>query len=80
MIAIILKITRRRSRYGGYFYLVCFKSDTGKSYITYIYEKMRNYSRWSKVLNKGVILAGLKLVRGKRNIVDADSRFTVVEE
>ena len=79
MIATILKITRRRSKYGGFFYLVCLKSDTGKSYITYIYEKMRNYARWSKVLNKGVILAGLKIVRGKRNIIDADSRFTKVD-
>ena len=80
MICEIIKISKKRSKYGGYFYLVCFKSDTGKSYITYVYEKMRNYHRWSKVLNKGVVLAGLKLVRGKRNIVDADSRFTVIKE
>ena len=80
MTAEIIKISRKRSRYGGFFWLVCFKSLTGKSFITYIYEKMRNFSRWKKILNVGVTLSNLKLVRGKDKLVDADSRFVVVEE
>lgn len=44
----IIKISKKQSRYGGFFYLVCFKSLEGKSYISYIYKSMRNYKRWRK--------------------------------
>ena len=80
MTAELIKINKRPSRYGGYFYLVCFKGLDGKSYISYIYPKMRNYSRWKKVLDTGITLSGLRLVRGKKNLIDADSRFSIVSE
>ena len=76
----IIKISKKRSRYGGFFYLVCFKSLEGKSLISYIYKSMRNYKRWCKVLDVGTSLSGLKLLKGRRNIIDADSKFVVVEE
>jgi len=77
MIATVIKITKKPSRYGSFYYLVCFKSLAGKSYISYIYEKMRNFSRWKKVLREGVTLKGLKL-KGLK-LIDADSRFTVLK-
>jgi len=80
MTAEIIKINKRPSRYGGYFFLACFKDLEGKSYISYLYPKMRNFSRWKKVLNVGTMLSGLKTVKGRKNMIDADSRFQVVEE
>ena len=74
----IIKIQKKKSRYGGYFYYAFFKSLTGKSYYTCIYERMRNYSRWKKVLDVGITLTGLKLSTKGKNLIDADSRFNVV--
>jgi len=79
MICTIIKITKQPSRYGNFYYLVCFKSLEGKSYISYIYEKMRNFNRWKKVLKEGITLKGLKLVKGKEKLINADSRFTVLK-
>ena len=76
----IIKIQKKSSKYGGHFFLVCFKDLEGNSYISYIYPKMRNYKRWRKVLSTGTTLSGLRTVRGRKNIVDADSKFNVVEE
>lgn len=78
MTAQIIKITKSKSRYGGDLFLVCFKSLTGKSYISYIAPKFRNFSRWKKVLDIGITLTGLKLSKKKPNLIDADSRFKVV--
>ena len=80
MTAEIIKISKKRSKYGGIVYLVCFKSLANKSYISYIAPKFRNFSRWKRVLNVGTTLSNLKLVKGKDKMIDADSRFVVVEE
>jgi len=80
MTAKIIKIQKKSSKYGGHFFFVCFKDLEDNSYISYIYPKMRNYKRWCKVLDVGIILSGLRTVRGRKNIVDADSRFAIVEE
>ena len=79
MIATIIKIQKRKSRYGGYFYYAFFKDDKGKSFYTCLYPKMRNFSRWNKILKVGVTLAGLHTVKGKAKLIDADSRFTKVD-
>lgn len=71
----IIKLQKKKSRYGGHFYYVFFKSLMGKSYYTCVYEKMRNFARWKKVLDIGVTLTGLKLSNKKPNLIDADSRF-----
>jgi len=76
----IIKIQKKKSRYGKYYFLCCFKDLEGNSFITYIYESMRNYSRWKKVLNVGTTLSGLNLLKGRKNIIDADSRFSIVKE
>ena len=76
----IIKIQRKMSRYGGYFFYVFFKSLENKSYYSCIYPKMRNYTRWKKVLDVGIMLTGLKLVPGKLKLIDADSKFQLVEE
>lgn len=74
----IIKIKKQRSRYGGDLYLVCFKSLSGGSYITYLSPKFRNFSRWKKVLDIGITLTGLKLSKKRPNLIDADSRFVKV--
>ena len=81
MIATVIKIQKKKSRYGGFFYYCFFKSvDNQKSYYTCLYPKMRNFARWKKVMDIGTTLSNLKLVKGKDKLVDADSKFQVVEE
>lgn len=80
MTAEIIKINKRPSKWGGSFFYVFFKGLDGKSYYSCIYPKMRNYARWKKVLDTGVTLSGLRLVKGRKNLIDADSRFQIVEE
>lgn len=80
MIATIIKIEKKSSRYGGFFYYAFFKGKDNKSYYTCLYPKMRNFSRWKKILEEGIKLSNLKLVKGKKNLINADSRFKVIEE
>jgi len=81
MIATITKIQKKRSRYGGFFFYVFFSSADGKkSYYSCMYPKMRNFARWKKVLGIGVSLSNLKLVKGKAKLIDADSKFILIEE
>ena len=75
----ITSIKKRLSRLGGYYYQVFFKDDKGKTYFTYSYPKMRNYFRWKKVLKEGIVLSNLKLLNGKKNIINADSNFKIEE-
>ena len=77
----LIKLEKKASRYGGYFYYAFFKgSDDGKSYYSCLFPKMRNFSRWKKVLEIGTILSNLRLVKGKNKLIDADSKFKVIEE
>lgn len=80
MIATLIKLQKKRSRYGGYFYYAFFKGEDGKSYYTCLYPKMRNFKRWNKVLDIGKVFTNLKLVKGKEKLIDADSKFKIVEE
>jgi len=50
------------SRYKGNYYVVYFKSSEGKFCYSYIYPKMQNFKRWSKVLTKGITLTGLSFL------------------
>lgn len=80
MILTIASIKKKRSRYGGWYYHISFKSIDGKkNYFSYIYEKMKNFHRWKKVMDVNTTLSNLKLVKGKDKLVDADSRFVLVE-
>jgi len=81
MILTIIKIEKKPSRYGSHFFYCFFKSIDGrKSYYTCLYPKMRNFSRWSKVMDVGTTLSNLHLVKGKDKLVDADSKFRIVKE
>ncbi len=71
----ITKIIKKMSRLGGYYYHIFFKGENGKSYFTYIYPKMMNYNRWKKVLKEGIVLSNLRLLKGKINLINADSNF-----
>ena len=80
MILTIMSLKKKPSRYGGSFWYVFFKSQKGESYYSCIYEKCRNYARWKKVLREGVTLKDLRLVKGKKRLIDADSRFKLLME
>ena len=83
MIAKLIKLEKRPSRFSGVFYYAFFKEvNTGKSYYTCLYPKMRNFKRWKKVMTIGLTFKGLRLVKktNKKNLIDADSRFKIVEE
>jgi hypothetical protein len=71
MRATIISIQRKLSQYGGYFFLVSFKGEDGRSYFTYVYPRMRNYKRWKPLLKEGIVLSGLNTK--SKNLVDADS-------
>lgn len=78
MKAKILKIERKPSRYGGWFYYAFFKGEDGRSYRSCIYPNCGNYARWRSVIenykeNEEVWLSNLVL-RGK-GLIDADSKF-----
>ena len=82
MVATLIKIEKKPSRFGGHFFYVFFKEvNTGKSYYSCIFPRMRNYKRWRKVMTVGLIFKGLKLLKkgNKPNLIDADSRFVVIE-
>lgn len=81
MILVITKIERKKSRYGGDFFYVFFRTPSkSQTFYSCIYTKLRNYRRWEKVLNVGTTLSNLRLVNGKDKLIDADSNFKVVEE
>ena len=79
MLLKITKITIGNSRHGGKIYSILFKSDDNKNYISYLSPKNRNFARWKKVLDVGTVLSNLKLWKPNRNIIDADSKFVLVE-
>jgi hypothetical protein len=78
MTAEIIKIQKKPSKYGGDFYYAFFKGLDGKNYYTCLYPKMRNFSRWSKILGTGVTLTNLRVVKKNPKLIDADSKFEVV--
>ena len=73
----ILKVTKKPSKNGGFFYYISFCDKEGSGYYTYINPRMKNSHRWKKVMKEGTILTHLKL-RNNR-LIDADSRFQIGE-
>ncbi len=80
MIYTLIKLQKKASRHGGHFFYAFFKGDDKNSYYTCLYPKMRNYARWKKVLTIGNMFTNLKKVKGNSKLLDADSRFNLVEE
>lgn len=78
MVATLIKLEKKPSRYGGHFFYAFFKATDASSYYTCLYPRMRNWTRWSKVLKIGTVFSGLKLVKGKSNLINADSNFKIV--
>lgn len=78
------KIERKSSRYGGIFYYLFFKCLTcGHSYRTCLGPKMRNYARWSEIVDgvkaeQTFALTNLIVKPGTR-LIDADSMPQIVE-
>jgi len=78
--ATIIKIVSHKSKYGGYFYYLFFKSSNGKSYKTCLYPSCSNFQRWLQVIQevkqgKEVWLTGLFTLSRSKYIIDADSQF-----
>lgn len=71
MTATIITIQRKLSQYGGYYFLVMFKGEDGRSYMTYVYPRMRNYARWKPLLKEGITLTNLNVK--SKTLIDADS-------
>lgn len=85
---IVGKPKREDSKWGGYFYRVCFKdiipdeNSKLKSYTTNVFPKCRNYARWKKIIDMGERAIGLELTnlslwRNSKNIIDADSKYVI---
>jgi len=70
MIAEIIKIDKKKSKFGGYFCYVFFKGKNGNSYKTCLYPEYRNFQRW-KGLKVGDILKNINIKKGR--LIDADS-------
>jgi hypothetical protein len=50
MKAKIVKVSSKSSIYGGIFYYMFFKSQSGDSYKSCIYPKMRNFINWRNLI------------------------------
>jgi hypothetical protein len=78
----VLKIEQKPSRFGGKFWYVFLKTDTGKSFRTCIYPNFGNYKRcgWDKVIQLGVgtILDYASLPINQKGLWDADKAFTIL--
>jgi hypothetical protein len=81
MKAKIVKVSSKSSIYGGIFYYMFFKSQSGDSYKSCIYPKMRNFNNWRPVIDRfldsadDIWLDGLNIKDDK--LVDADSNFNI---
>lgn len=70
----LIKTTMRPSMLGGGFRYAFFRDEKDISFYSCLYPKMKNFKNWKKLINKhNVELKGLRLVKGKKNLVDADS-------
>jgi len=81
MKAVLIKMVKHPSKYGGDFYYGFFKDEEGNSFKVTIAEKYRNFVRWKPVLEKyknntgqEIWLDNLRVL--KKNIIDSDSLFS----
>lgn len=79
MKAKIKSIKLFKSRWGGDCYLVKFRDIRNKEYISYIYPKKKNFTRWKKVLKEGIVLDNLTMLKGKKKYINADCNFKEVK-
>lgn len=76
MRALLLKVEKHQSSYGGHFFFAFFKGEDGKSYRSCLKPGMENWMRWQELIlavNHGadVWLDGLRVLRP--GLIDADS-------
>ena len=79
----VLKIKEEQSRQGGKCWLICFTSDIGTSFKTWIYPQYGNYSRnkWCDVIKYGIgtILEYPDLLINKKSgLLNADIQFKIL--
>jgi hypothetical protein len=79
----VLKIEQRKSKFGGNFWYVFLKADSGQSFRTCIYPNFGNYRRcgWDKVIasGPGTILDYDKLPINQKGLWDADKAFKIIQ-
>ena len=76
MKAQITSFKQQESKYGDTFYYVFFKDKEGKSLRSCIYQNMRNFAKWKRILKPGMVLDNLSLKQ--KGLIDADSSFQIV--
>ena len=76
MKAQITSFKEQTSKYGDTFFYVFFKDQNGKSFRSCIYQNMRNFAKWHKILRSGMVLDNLSLKA--KGLIDADSSFQIV--
>ena len=78
----VLRIDQRKSSFGGNFWYVFMKSDTGQSFRTCIYEKYGNYRRcgWDRVITQGIgaVLDFGAISVNRKGLWDADIAFRML--
>ena len=92
MRAKITGIKEHRSKWGGIFWHVYFKSDQGESWLTNVFptfkgKPVRNFARWRKILalwadrytlrGREIWLTDLNPKDRKKHLIDADSLFSL---
>lgn len=76
MKAQITSFKSQKSKYGDTFFYVFFKDQNGKSFRSCIYENMRNFAKWKRILKPGMVLDNLSLK--SKGLIDADSQFQII--
>jgi len=78
----LLKISPKKSRYGGDFFYLFFKGEDGKSYRTCAYPSFGNFKRcgWNRVIEKGAgTVIDININQNTRGFVDADMQPKILE-
>ena len=78
----VLKIQKKKSKYGGVFYYVFMKSDLGQSFKSCVSPAYGNWKRcsWNKVIAQGAgsILEYRNFPINMKGLLDADISFTLL--
>ena len=78
----VLKIKEEKSRQGGKCWLICFTSDLGTSFKTWIYPQYGNYTRnhWNEVVARGAgaVLDYGNLPINSKGLLNADITFRLL--
>jgi len=81
MKARVMKITENYSKYGGKFFYIFFKSETGESYRSCLFPLCHNFKHWKPIIDRkdeGLWLDHLLVKDGR--LIDADSVPVIIKD